>query len=149
MISGSERGSSPCGFGRLLAMCICPTPQGAFNLKTYQISCGRCGPVTVCRTPSDDPTLIGRRYRLTTRGTGALFDAARLDPLFGRLAGELDTHLLVTAPLGFDGESFILCCSCPMFGCTSHCVGVSIIGHCGRPSFDACELSLGRAVIPR
>ena len=55
-------------------------------------------------------------WRLVAKLADALFDAARLDALLGRSAGEVRAHFYVSAPLGLIRKSLVLGCSFPTFG---------------------------------
>src|SRR5262245_3328690 len=59
---------------------------------------------------------ISQTWRLVAKLADALFDAARLDALLRRSAGEVRAHFNVAAPLGLIRKSLVLGCSFPTFG---------------------------------
>ena len=60
-----------------------------------------------------------------------LLNTARLDPLFGRTAGEVAAHFGITALFSFIGKSLVLGRSCPAFSRSLKCLGAlfSFVGH--------------------
>src|SRR5512132_2214067 len=66
----------------------------------------------------DDATANGivQAWRLVAKLADTLFDAARLDALLGRSAGEIRAHFNISAPLGLIRKSLVLGCPFPTFG---------------------------------